>query len=51
MQIHGVTLEDCKEALSYLKELSGDADGSAVSDSTQEWKDLVEQHYPMADLG
>jgi len=47
LQIYGVTLEGCKDALSYLKELCGDAD-DAMGASIQEWKDLIEQYYPMA---
>lgn len=49
LQVYGVTLEGCKEALSYLKEISDKSDdnGSCI----EEWKILIKQYYPLADLG
>lgn len=49
LQICSVTLEDCKDALSYLKELGGDVDDTM--DACQEWEDLIEQYFPTANWG
>jgi len=49
LQVYGVTLEECKESLSYLKQISGNADDN--SSCIEEWKSLIKQYYPLADLG
>lgn len=47
LQMYGVRLEECKESLSYLKEVCGDAEDKRI----EEWKNFIEQYFPMAGLG
>lgn len=48
LQVYGVTLEGCKESLSYLKQISDNSND--CSSCIEEWNSLIKQYYPLADL-